>query len=1020
MKPTTAKPLPIPGFHKVLAASMLACGLAGAAIRPPYSVDAATLHLWQFDSSAVPVPDEVSTSPLNLGILAQGALLDQDSYPGFGKALSTADGGPNLAPGTGTNAYLAPLSLVNGAADNSTFVFTDPTTGAFTFEALLRLDFDPAIAQPARNATMQILSGEQDSTGGGIRSFQFRLIPTGVNPNADGFTTALPSPAIEFVNVRNGSVESRIFPLPANGPHTPAQGQWFHVAVSYDGHEGTLNNLSCYWTRIDPTHSTANRIGQKSLSLDLLPGAIDFAIGQIGRSSSQLNFVGLIDQVRISSIARDAGDFIFTITDSDLDQLPDDWEMLWFQDLDEVASADTDGDGFTHLEEYLAGTDPNTFTDPDDLDADGLSDAWEIRWFGHRNHGPTADPDGDGETNLTEFTQGSAPNNRASHANDKDADSLPDSWEHLHFASLDPNAGADSDRDGFSHLQELAAGTDPLLATSRPAGTAARLIPIDDGDPGTSEFGFGGNSGINTVSFIRHNIHTRGNQQFIAYYGRHQLDPNDPSNNRIWIARRTLGSSEWEVFRHPTFTSNNINDGHNVISFAIDGSDRMHMSWGMHGNPFHYASSTGPVTGNQPIAFGPDQTMTGNEGSVTYPQFYNLPDGGLLYHFREGGSGGGDQYLNRWNNTTSTWTPVHSAGGTGHSPFIKGSGWSPDSNAYPNLPQFDALGRLVMTWCWRFNTDSPAGESGYQTNHNMNFARSADFGLSWEKSDGTPYVLPINRAGENGNPASAAQVIVPIAEGSSLINSGGQDFDSANNPVIATWWAPQAASGNHRRQYMVIFRDDNGVWQTRQVSQRTNDPATTKFNESAVRDLGRPIVLCDHEDRIIVLYRDNFGTNGITVVHSQPKAQDPERLLWSSFELSEENLGIYEPVFDWDLWKRDGILHLFYQASQGAHGFTAPANSATRVSVLEWDVRGYFQDLPQPTITLPQAGADPVISFPTEPSFRYRIWSGTQLQDWTAVATLPGTGDTIHFTHDGAGNAARRFWRVERLEASSP
>jgi cell division protein FtsB len=71
------------------------------------------------------------------------------------------------------------------------------------------------VAQPLRNSTMQILSGDQDSTGGGIRSFQLRLVPVGVIPGVDGFTTALTAPALEFINIRNGTgVENKIVLLP--------------------------------------------------------------------------------------------------------------------------------------------------------------------------------------------------------------------------------------------------------------------------------------------------------------------------------------------------------------------------------------------------------------------------------------------------------------------------------------------------------------------------------------------------------------------------------------------------------------------------------------------------------------------------------------------------------------------------------------------------------------------------------------------------------------------------------------
>ncbi|HVE50487.1 MAG TPA: PQQ-dependent sugar dehydrogenase [Casimicrobiaceae bacterium] len=52
---------------------------------------------------------------------------------------------------------------------------------------------------------------------------------------------------------------------------------------------------------------------------------------------------------------------------------------------------------------------------------------------------------------------------------DSDADGLPDWWETAYFGSTTAAiAAADSDSDGFSNLAEYSAGTDPMLATSRP------------------------------------------------------------------------------------------------------------------------------------------------------------------------------------------------------------------------------------------------------------------------------------------------------------------------------------------------------------------------------------------------------------------------------------------------------------------------------------------------------------------------------------------------------------------------
>ena len=48
----------------------------------------------------------------------------------------------------------------------------------------------------------------------------------------------------------------------------------------------------------------------------------------------------------------------YTLIDTDSDGLSDDWEMTYFGDLSQGPDGDYDGDGATNLEEYQAGTDP--------------------------------------------------------------------------------------------------------------------------------------------------------------------------------------------------------------------------------------------------------------------------------------------------------------------------------------------------------------------------------------------------------------------------------------------------------------------------------------------------------------------------------------------------------------------------------------------------------------------------------------------------------------------------------------
>lgn len=173
--------------------------------------------------------------------------------------------------------------------------------------------------------------------------------------------------------------------------------------------------------------------------------------------------------------------------DTDLDGLPDAWELQWLgvvdlTDLNGVKTGpgpgfdtgDFDGDYDTDLEEFEAGTDP---TDPDDVvdtDNDGLGDGWERFSVGNLTSltglvsgpGPgagTGDLDGDTHSDLSEYLAGSSPTSAASIPSDIDGDGLPDAWEILNFFDIAEYDGLDDpDLDFSTNAAEYAAGTDPI------------------------------------------------------------------------------------------------------------------------------------------------------------------------------------------------------------------------------------------------------------------------------------------------------------------------------------------------------------------------------------------------------------------------------------------------------------------------------------------------------------------------------------------------------------------------------
>jgi hypothetical protein len=126
---------------------------------------------------------------------------------------------------------------------------------------------------------------------------------------------------------------------------------------------------------------------------------------------------------------------------------------------------------------------PNKVRVNDD-DNDGMADDWERKWFGSTTaKNGTADSDGDGLTDLQEYTysrQNPSWNWALSPLNsDSDGDGMPDGYEALH--NLNPTDSSDmsldSDGDGWTNYQEYVDGTDPSNPKSYPSGsgTAPRV-----------------------------------------------------------------------------------------------------------------------------------------------------------------------------------------------------------------------------------------------------------------------------------------------------------------------------------------------------------------------------------------------------------------------------------------------------------------------------------------------------------------------------------------------------------------
>jgi len=163
--------------------------------------------------------------------------------------------------------------------------------------------------------------------------------------------------------------------------------------------------------------------------------------------------------------------------DHDKDGLRDGWEIQNFGNFSRNGKGDADGDGLTELQEFTLGTDPNKA----DSDGDGLSDYQEVKLY--RTDPLKTDTDDDGLSDRDEIFRYSTDPTDADMDDDglmdgeevlvykslprnpdTDGDGMSDGFEIKYFGDFDRDGTKDFDLDGLTDLEEFEHGTDPTKA----------------------------------------------------------------------------------------------------------------------------------------------------------------------------------------------------------------------------------------------------------------------------------------------------------------------------------------------------------------------------------------------------------------------------------------------------------------------------------------------------------------------------------------------------------------------------
>lgn len=460
----------------IAAALHLAGRPADAAALLPCANDVNTLHLWHFDEPAVPVVDD-AFGGTNLNYMIGSATL--------GNAAATSSFTNCISFGTLTtsNAVIFPAgSGYVGATNVFAYAGSD---GAFTFEALVQIGCNPASfvrAQPC-----QILNCDGNNNNYGARVFQFRLNPVGFG---GGDTNVC---RLEFIN---GTTTVALAPIPTNGPDAIVSNQWYHVAVTYNGSANTASNLLFYWTLLDTNRAAASCIHGTNMVSDL-PGVSSnstiFSVGNGARNPSgnsgpaQANFLGRMDEVRISRVACGANEFVFqavsVLAASSYEAGSTNYpQNILDGNLNSRWSAQGDGQSVTldlgrvqlvqsiDLAFYQPGSVRTNWFDVllsnDALvwrnaltGAAGTNTAlanfdfpdWPARFVRIVGHGNSVN-------NFNSLTETVI---HASMPADADHDGLPDVWENYYFSSLTNVPAGDPDGDLMANAYEFLHGSDP-------------------------------------------------------------------------------------------------------------------------------------------------------------------------------------------------------------------------------------------------------------------------------------------------------------------------------------------------------------------------------------------------------------------------------------------------------------------------------------------------------------------------------------------------------------------------------
>ena len=283
-----------------------------------------------------------------------------------------------------------------------------------------------------------------------------------------------------------------------------------------------------------------------------------------------------------------------------------------------------------------------------------------------------------------------------------------------------------------------------LLDESKTSEAVEQVIPIDKVWAG------------HPVGF---SLMTHKDRQYIAYYN---------ADRRMVVGQRKLDEPNFSLTILPATkreTSGGTStvlgwDSHNSVTLGIDKNGYIHLSGNMHVNPITYFRSAMPFDISTLVQ---EMKMVGTfENRCTYPHFMSTREGELIFHYRDGGSGNGNEIYNLYNCDTRQWQRLLDK------PLTDGQGLM---NAYQTQPELLSDNWYHVYWVWRDTPDC-------STNHDLSYIKSPDL-KNWFNAFGEPVKLPITIDNKS-------VIVDPIPVKGGIINLAASFcFDRHGKPVFA-------------------------------------------------------------------------------------------------------------------------------------------------------------------------------------------------------------------------------------------